>query len=30
VVRYRHVGPVDPETWTTTLKPLLDKLEAEA
>lgn len=30
VVRYRYVGPITPEAWTTTLKPLLDKLEAEA
>lgn len=30
VVRYRHVGPIDPEAWATTLKPLLDKLEAES
>jgi cytochrome c biogenesis protein CcmG/thiol:disulfide interchange protein DsbE len=30
VVRYRHVGPIDAQVWSETLKPLLDKLEAES
>ena len=29
-VRYKQVGPIDDETWTTLLKPMLDRLAAEA
>lgn len=29
-VRYRHVGPITPEIWQDTLKPIYDKLKAEA
>jgi cytochrome c biogenesis protein CcmG/thiol:disulfide interchange protein DsbE len=29
-VRYKHVGPITPEIWAETLKPMLDKLAAEA
>lgn len=29
-VRYKHVGPIQPQDWDGTLKPLLDKLRAEA
>ncbi|HYE45323.1 MAG TPA: DsbE family thiol:disulfide interchange protein [Caulobacter sp.] len=29
VVRYRHVGPVTPEVWTSKLEPLLRRLRAE-
>ncbi|QMW21938.1 DsbE family thiol:disulfide interchange protein [Sandaracinobacteroides saxicola] len=29
-VRYRHVGPITPEVWAETLKPIWDGLRAEA
>lgn len=29
-VRYKHVGPIMPQDWDETLKPLLDKLRVEA
>lgn len=29
-VRYRHVGAVTPEDWEHTLRPLMEKLKAEA
>lgn len=28
-VRYRHVGPITPEVWNETLKPMLARLESE-
>jgi cytochrome c biogenesis protein CcmG/thiol:disulfide interchange protein DsbE len=28
-VRYKQIGPIDDKIWTTVLKPLLTKLEAE-
>ena len=27
-IRYRHIGPVTPEIWSTVLKPLIDALES--
>lgn len=30
VIRYKHVGPIMPQDWDDTLKPLLDTLRAEA
>ncbi|UJF18744.1 DsbE family thiol:disulfide interchange protein [Vibrio sp. SS-MA-C1-2] len=30
VIRYRHVGDVNPENWNSTLKPIFDKLQKEA
>lgn len=29
-VRYKHVGPISPEQWSRTLKPLMDRLRAES
>lgn len=29
-VRYKQIGPIDAEAWETILKPMLDKLAAEA
>lgn len=29
-VRYKQIGPIDETVWTTVLKPMLAKLEAEA
>ena len=29
-VRYKQIGPVTPEIWDKTIKPLMDKLEREA
>ena len=30
IIRYRHVGDVNPENWKETLEPLYNKLKAEA
>ncbi|WP_394166859.1 DsbE family thiol:disulfide interchange protein [Photobacterium piscicola] len=30
IIRYRHVGDVNPENWKKTLEPLYKKLQAEA
>jgi cytochrome c biogenesis protein CcmG/thiol:disulfide interchange protein DsbE len=30
LVRYKHVGPIAPEDWARTIKPLLDRLRAES
>ena len=27
-VRYKHIGPISPDDWTNTIKPLMDKLRA--
>lgn len=29
-IRYKHTGPITPEAWNKTLKPLVEKLRAEA
>lgn len=29
VIRYKHVGPLTPEIWVDTLKPIVEKLRAE-
>jgi cytochrome c biogenesis protein CcmG/thiol:disulfide interchange protein DsbE len=29
-VRHRHVGPITPEIWAAELRPILERLEAEA
>ena len=29
-VRYKHVGPIAPEDWTGTIKPLMDRLRAQS
>jgi cytochrome c biogenesis protein CcmG/thiol:disulfide interchange protein DsbE len=28
IVRYKQIGPITPEVWAQTLKPLIDKLQA--
>ncbi len=30
MIRYKHIGPIDAESWETTLKPLLNQLRKEA
>ena len=30
IIRYRHVGDVNPDNWNKTLEPLYKKLQAEA
>ena len=30
MVRYKHVGPIAPEDWTSTIKPLMDRLRAQS
>ena len=30
MVRYKHVGPIAPEDWTGTIKPLMDRLRARS
>jgi cytochrome c biogenesis protein CcmG/thiol:disulfide interchange protein DsbE len=29
-VRYKHIGPIAPEDWTGTLKPLMDRLRVQS
>ena len=29
-VRYKHIGPIAPEDWDHTIKPLMDRLRAES
>ena len=29
-VRYKHIGPIAPEDWSNTLKPLMDRLRAQS
>ncbi len=29
VIRYKHVGPLQPEVWNSTLLPIIQKLQAE-
>lgn len=29
-VRYKHIGPIAPEDWANTIKPLMDRLRAES
>jgi cytochrome c biogenesis protein CcmG/thiol:disulfide interchange protein DsbE len=29
-VRYKHIGPIAPEDWAQTIKPLMDRLRAES
>lgn len=29
-IRYKHVGPISPDDWDKTLRPLIEKLRAEA
>ena len=29
-VRYKHIGPIAPEDWERTIKPLMDRLRAES
>jgi cytochrome c biogenesis protein CcmG/thiol:disulfide interchange protein DsbE len=29
-VRYKHIGPIEPEDWARTIKPLMDRLRAES
>ncbi len=29
-VRYKHIGPISPDDWDQTIKPLMDRLRAEA
>lgn len=29
-VRYKHIGPIAPEDWARTIKPLMDRLRAES
>jgi len=29
-IRYKHVGPITPEIWKNTIRPLVQKLEADA
>jgi cytochrome c biogenesis protein CcmG/thiol:disulfide interchange protein DsbE len=29
-VRYKHVGPIAPEDWTGTIKPLMDRLRTQS
>lgn len=28
-IRFKHIGPIDPETWRRTIAPLMEKLRAE-
>jgi cytochrome c biogenesis protein CcmG, thiol:disulfide interchange protein DsbE len=28
-VRYKQIGPIDPDVWTNTIKPLMDQLRSE-
>lgn len=30
IVRYKHVGPIEPEDWSGTIKPLMDRLRAQS
>lgn len=30
MVRYKHIGPIAPEDWTGTIKPLMDRLRAQS
>lgn len=30
MVRYKHVGPIGPEDWSGSIKPLMDRLKAES
>ena len=29
-VRYKHIGPIEPEDWTNTIEPLMRKLRSES
>ncbi|HEX4180273.1 MAG TPA: DsbE family thiol:disulfide interchange protein [Caulobacteraceae bacterium] len=29
-VRYKHIGPIEPDDWARTIKPLMDRLRAES
>lgn len=29
IIRYKHVGPIDPNSWKETLLPIIEKLRAE-
>lgn len=30
MVRYKHIGPIAPEDWSVTIKPLMDRLRAQS
>ena len=30
MVRYKHIGPIAPDDWTVTIKPLMERLKAQS